>query len=218
MPAVLSAPFQWLGGPVLAYNAALLLSLLVSGLGRRRRSFAASRAIAWRRSWRARSSRRARTAGSASPTSTPRSRLFLPFALLALDRFWEDRRLRRALLVGGAARAPGLSSVYLGAITALVVCGAAVLVMALRRPAGRATSRSSPLGFALAGRLLVPLVRPYLRMRAFQGVEFTLEPRSRTLRHHPRVVRGQRDAASTAPSPSATSIPSACRTRCSPAS
>src|SRR4029077_2773336 len=31
--AVLGAPFQWLGGPVLAYNAALLLSLLVSGLG-----------------------------------------------------------------------------------------------------------------------------------------------------------------------------------------
>src|SRR4029077_9072834 len=33
VPAILSAPFQWVGGPVLAYNAALFLSMLVSGLG-----------------------------------------------------------------------------------------------------------------------------------------------------------------------------------------
>ena len=47
--------------------------------------------------------------------------LFLPFALLALDRFLEKRTWRRALLVGVLLGLQGLSSVYLGAITALAL-------------------------------------------------------------------------------------------------
>jgi hypothetical protein len=98
--------------------------------------------------------------------------LFLPLALLALDRFWERRSLRRALLVGLCVTLQGLCSVYLGAITAVIVaCGATLAVAAGLRP--RETGRLLA-GLALPALLLLPLVEPYLRMRSFQGVEFTL--------------------------------------------
>jgi PA14 domain len=172
LPAALSAPFQWLSGPVLAYNSVLLLSLLVSGLGAQalvRRvtgdPFAAFVAGAL---FAAGAHRWIRLAHLHAQVT-----MFMPFALLALDRFWEDRRLRSALLVGGLLALQGLSSVYVGAITALFLA-AAVLVMAF---AGlqKMDALKLALGFALAGALLLPVVRPYLRMRATQGIEFTLE-------------------------------------------
>jgi len=172
LPAVLSAPFQWWSGPVLAYNAVLLLSLLVSGLGAqalvrrvtgdRFAAFVAGALFA------AGAHRWIRLAHLHAQVT-----LFMPFALLALDRFWEDRRLRGALLVGGLLALQGLSSVYVGAITALFLA-AAVLVMALAGLPKR-DALKLVLGFALAGALLLPVVRPYLRMRATQGIEFTLE-------------------------------------------
>ena len=99
--------------------------------------------------------------------------VFLPFVLLALDRFWERRTLRRALVVGPAARA----------------AGAGVRVPRGDHRGGRSRRRSpwpSPAGCARAsgaarGRLALaaascwPAVAPYLRMRAFQGEEWDAE-------------------------------------------
>ena len=99
--------------------------------------------------------------------------VFLPLALVALDRFWQSRTLRRALLVGLMLALQGLSSVYLGAITATAV-GTAVLVALFAGLKPLELGRLA-LGMLLAAALLWPVTAPYLRMRAFQGQEFTLE-------------------------------------------
>ncbi len=172
LPAALVAPLQRLGGPVLAYNVALLGSLLLSGLGAQLlvRRVTGDRLAAF-------------VAGAyfaAGPHRWTRlshlhaqTTVFLPFALLALDRFWERRSLRRALVVGLALALQGLASIYLGAITAaaLAVATAVALLGGLRpRELGRLSA-----GFLLAAAILWPVTRPYLRMREFQGQEFTLE-------------------------------------------
>jgi hypothetical protein len=97
--------------------------------------------------------------------------LFLPFALLALDRFFARRTLPRALLVGLLLALQGLSSVYLGAITATVL--AAAIAVGVFAGLGVRDLTKLGAGFALAGLLLLPVAAPYFRMRAFQGVEFT---------------------------------------------
>ena len=106
LPAAVVAPLQRLGGPVLAYNVALLGSLLLSGLGAQLlvRRVSGDRLAAF-------------VAGAyfaAGPHRWTRLShlhaqvtVFLPLALLALDRFWERRTLRRALAVGPRARPPG---------------------------------------------------------------------------------------------------------------
>ena len=172
LPAVLGAPAQGLGGPVLAYNLVLLACLLVSGLGAQLlvRRVSGDRLAAW-------------VAGAAFAAGAHRwtrlahlhaqATLFLPFALLALDRFWERRTLRRALAVGLLLALQGLASVYLGAITAAALAVAALV--ALFGGLGARDLARLAAGFLLAGLLLAPAVRPYLRMRAVQGVEFTLE-------------------------------------------
>jgi hypothetical protein len=170
LPALLSAPALAAGGPVLAYNFVLLLSLLVSGLGVEllvRRctgdwfaAFVAGAVFA------AGAHRWVRLAHLHAEVT-----LFLPFALLALDRFFERRTLARALLVGLLLALQGLSSIYLGAITATALCAAALVGVfggIGLRDLGRLGA-----GFVLAGLLLLPVAAPYFRMRAFQGVEFT---------------------------------------------
>jgi hypothetical protein len=172
LPAALTAPLSSLSGPVLAYNVALLGSLLLSGIGAQLlvRRATGDRLAAF-------------VAGAffaAGPHRWTRlahlhvqATAFLPLALLALDRFWESRSFRRALLVGLMLALSGLSSVYLGAITATAV-GVAVLVAVfggLRPPELLRLAAS----FLLAGVLLWPVTAPYLRMRDFQGQEFTLE-------------------------------------------
>jgi hypothetical protein len=97
--------------------------------------------------------------------------LFLPFALLALDRFFERRTLPRALLVGLLLALQGLSSVYLGAITATALA-AAVAIGVLAGFRSRDLARLG-VGLVLAGLIVLPVAAPYFRMRAFQGVEFT---------------------------------------------
>jgi hypothetical protein len=170
LPAVLGAPALWAGGPVLAYNFVLLVSLLVSGLGvellvrrvsgDRLAAFVAGAVFA------AGAHRWVRLAHLHAEVT-----LFLPFSLLALDRFFARRTWSRALLVGFLLALQGLSSVYLGAITATALVAAvgvsAFTVFALRDLAKLGA------GFALAGLLVLPMAAPYFRMRAFQGVEFT---------------------------------------------
>ena len=172
LPAALVAPLQGAFGPVLAYNIALLGSLLLSGLaaqllvrrvsGDRLAAFVAGACFA------AGPHRWVRLSHLHAQVT-----VFLPLALLALDRFWERRTLRRAFAVGLLLALQGLSSIYLGAITAaaLAVAVAVALCGGLKpRELGRLAA-----GFLLAAAILWPVVHPYLRMRAFQGQEFTLE-------------------------------------------
>ncbi len=171
LPAALVAPFQVLGGPVLAYNLVFLASLLFSGLG------------VYLLVRRGGGDRLAAFAGGAFFAAGPHrwTRLphiqaqvtaFLPFALLALDRFWERRTLRRALAVGLLLALQGLSSVYLGAVTAAAVAVAvAVALLGGLRP--RDLGRLA-VAFLLAAAILWPAARPYYRMRAFHGQEFRL--------------------------------------------
>ena len=172
LPAVVVAPLVWLSGPMLAYDVALLGSLLLSGLGvyllvrratgDRLAAFVAGAYFA------AGPQRWIRLAHLHAQVT-----VLLPLALLALDRFWERRTLRRALLVGLALALQGLSSIYLGAITAatLAVASAVALFGGLRP---RELARLGA-AFLVAGLVLWPVTRPYLRMRAFQGQEFTIE-------------------------------------------
>jgi hypothetical protein len=170
-PAVLAAPAILLGGPVLGYNVVLLLSLVVSGLGTQLlvRRVSGDRLAAF-------------VGGAVFAVGAHRwirlahlhvqVTLFLPFALLALDAFWEKRTWRRSLAVGVLLALQALSSIYLGAITALALATAtAVAILGGLR--GRDLWKLAA-GFALAALLLAPAMRPYLRMRAFQGVEWTM--------------------------------------------
>src|SRR6185295_8047220 len=97
---------------------------------------------------------------------------FLPFALIALDRYRERPTLRRALLVALLAALQAAASIYVGAITAVLLAVAVALLVL----AGRLRAADVARLFAAAGLLallLAPLARPYLRMRAFQGEEFS---------------------------------------------
>jgi hypothetical protein len=98
--------------------------------------------------------------------------LFLPFALLAFDAFWQKRTWRRALAAGALLALQALSSIYLGAVTALALAAATAVAIAggLR---GRDLLKLGA-GLAVAVILVAPVMRPYLRMRAFQGVEWTM--------------------------------------------
>jgi hypothetical protein len=172
LPAVVSAPAQLLGGPVLGYNAALLLSMIVSGLGAqllvRRVSGDRVAAFVGGAMFAVGAHRWIRLAHLHAQVT-----LFLPFALLALDRFWAKRTLPRALVVGLMLALQALSSIYLGALTALALT-AAVFVGLFAGLKARDLLRLAA-GGALAALLLAPMARPYLRMRAFQGVEWSVQ-------------------------------------------
>jgi hypothetical protein len=171
VPAILAAPATLLSGPVLGYNLVLLLSVVVSGLGVQ---FLVRRASGDRLA--------AFVAGAFFAVGSHRwirmahlhaeVTLFLPLAVLALDRFWQRRTLGRALLVGFFLALQALSSIYLGAITALVLA----VALALAAGAGLRAREVFCLavGIALAGLLVAPVARPYFRMRAFQGMEWSL--------------------------------------------
>jgi hypothetical protein len=172
LPAAVVAPLEAIGGPFLAYNVALLGSLLLSGLaaqllvrrvsGDRLAAFVAGAYFA------AGPHRWTRLSHLHAQVT-----VFLPLALLALECFWARRSLRRALVVGLMVALQGLASVYLGVITASEV-SVAVLV-ALVGGLRRRELLKLGAGFLLAAAILWPVARPYLRMRAFQGVEFTME-------------------------------------------
>ena len=172
LPAVVVAPLQPLGGPVFAYNVALLLGLAFSGLGVqllvRRASGDRLAAFAAGAFFAAGPHRWTRLSHLHAQVT-----VFLPLALLALDRFWERRSPGRALTVGLMLALQGLASIYLGVITATTLA-----VAVLAAVAGGLRARDLlrlAVGFLLAGAILWPVVEPYLRMRAFEGVEFTME-------------------------------------------
>jgi len=172
LPAVVVAPLQRAFGPVLAYNVALLGSMLLSGL--------AAQLLVRRASGDRLAAFVAGAFFAAGPHRWTRLShlhaqvtIFFPLALLALDRFWENRTLRRALGVGLALALQGLSSVYLGAITATAM-GVATLIALCGGLRPRELGRLAA-GTLLAVAVLWPITQPYLRMRDFQGQEFTLE-------------------------------------------
>jgi len=171
LPAVLSAPFQWLGGPVLAYNTVLLVSLIVSGLGAqllvRRVSGDRFAAFVGGAMFAVGAHRWIRLAHLHAQVT-----LFLPFALLALDHFWAKRTLRRALIVGLLLALQALSSIYLGAITALALASAVAVGLCAGLNARDLLRLAA--GGALAALILLPVARPYMRMRSFYGVEWSM--------------------------------------------
>lgn len=173
LPGVLAAPAQLLGGPALAYNLTLLLGNAISGLGVyllvRRASGDRLAAFAGAAFFAAGIHRWVNMAHLHAQLT-----LFLPMALLALDRYLERRTLRRALAVGLLLALQSAASIYVGAVTAVLLA----VALALGALAGRLRAGDVArllLGMAFAALLLAPLARPYLRMRAFQGEEFPLE-------------------------------------------
>lgn len=170
--SVLAIPGTLLGGAVLGYNAAWMLSLVVSGLGAellvrrvsgdRLAAFAAGALFAFgAHRW------------SNTAHLHAHATLFLPLALLGLDRFLARPGVGRGLVVGLLVALQGLASVYLGAITAAAVALLAVLAFAVAPRPGRLLKLAP--GALLAAALLAPVAVPYLRMRAFEGAEFDLE-------------------------------------------
>jgi len=171
LPAAVAAPATLLGNPILGYNFLLLLGAVVSGLGAQLlvRRVTGDRLAAF-------------VAGAVFAAGGHRwirmahlhveLTWFLPLALVALDRFFEKRSWPRALAVGACLAAQGWSSVYIGAMTATALA-VGVLAAALAGLRRRDLLRLAG-GLAFGALLLIPVARPYMRMRAFQGVEFTL--------------------------------------------
>jgi hypothetical protein len=107
---------------------------------------------------------------------------FLPLALLALERFWERRTLRRALLVGLALALQAMASIYLGVILATLL--GVLMLLALVSGLRAVEAARLALGLAFTGVLVLPLVIPYLQMRERYGAEWSLaavEPHALTL-------------------------------------
>lgn len=171
LPAALSAPFQWLGGPVLAYNVVLLLSMILSGLGAqllvRRVSGDRFAAFVGGAMFAVGAHRWIRLAHLHAQVT-----VFLPLALIAFDRFWAGRTRRRALVVGLMLALQALSSIYLGAVTALALASAALAGLFAGLKARELLRLAA--GAALAALILLPVARPYMRMRSFQGVEWSM--------------------------------------------
>lgn len=172
LPALLALPAQLAGGPALAYNAVLLFGDAVSGLGVQllvRRASGDRLAAFVGGSLFAAGIHRYVNMAHLHAQFTP----LMPFVPLAFDRFVERRSPARALAVGLLLAGQAMGSVYLGAITATLLGVAIALAVAAGRVRGLELGRLA-LGLAVAAVLLAPLARPYLRMRAFQGEEFTL--------------------------------------------
>jgi hypothetical protein len=172
LPSVLVAPAHVAGGPVLAFNLVVLASLVLSGLGVqllvRRASGARLAAFVAGALFAVGAHRWSRLSHIHAHVT-----LFLPFLFLALDRFWERRTLKRGLLVGVVLALQALSSIYLGAIAATAL--AAVLAVALVGGLGRGDLARLAAGLLLAAALLWPVARPYLRVRAQHGMEWSLQ-------------------------------------------
>jgi len=169
VPALMAAPFSLAGEPVLGYNFALLLSYAVSGIGVQ---------LLVRRvtgDWRA-----AFVAGVLFAAGAHRwtrlahlhaqATLFLPFALLALDRFWQRRTVGRGLVLGVTLALQTLTSIYIGAmaVTAVALGLLAGLFGGLR---ARDIGRLVP-GALLAVALILPVGSAYLQMRELHGIEW----------------------------------------------
>jgi hypothetical protein len=170
LPGIASLPLQLVGGPALGYNVVLLLGDALSGLG----VYLLARRVS--------GDRPAAFAGAAFfaagihrwvnlPHLHAQLTPFLPFALLAFDRFRERPSFARALGVALLAALQAATSIYVGAITAVLLAVAFGLLVIARGLRAEGVLRLLAAA-VLASLLLAPLARPYLRMRAFQGEEF----------------------------------------------
>jgi 6-pyruvoyl-tetrahydropterin synthase related domain len=171
LPAILTAPLQAIGGPVLAYNVLLLLCLVLSGLATQllARRVCDDRLAAF-------------MAGAFFAVGAHRwirlahiqaqITFLLPLTLWAMDRFWAKRTWPRALLIGLLLGLQGLSSVYVGAITAMAA--SIVALLAAVKLNNKERLRLVAAG-ALAAAMVAPLGSAYLRMRNFEGMEFSLQ-------------------------------------------
>jgi len=170
LPAALVAPAVLLYGPVLGYNLLLLASYALSGFGTylliRRVSPDPLAAFVGGAFFSVGAHRWIKMAHLHAQLT-----LFLPIALWAMDRFWEQRTLRRGLWVGLVLAFQGLSSIYMGAVTATALSvGLMLALLGGLRPSQTARVAA---GLLVAILLMAPVAWPYFRMRQFQGVEWT---------------------------------------------
>lgn len=181
LPALLALPAIRGGGVVLGYNLIFLGSAIGSGLGVlllvRRASGDRVAAFVAGALFAAGAHRWSRIAHLHAQLT-----LFLPFVLLALDRFWERRTFRNGLVLGVVLALQAWSSIYLGVIAATALA----LLVALGLAAGLAGRELWRLaaGLALTGLLVAPVLLPYLDMRESYGAEWSLadvEPHMVTL-------------------------------------
>jgi hypothetical protein len=99
---------------------------------------------------------------------------FLPLTLLGLHRFVEERRSRWLVLMVCAFVLQVLSGTYLGAITAVALAVALVLLLPFSEPRGANALRVTG-ALTIAGIVLVPFVLPYLWVNRELGIEWGLE-------------------------------------------
>ena len=190
VPAVLAAPFSLAGEPVLGYNFALLLSYALSGVGVQ---------LLVRRvtgdGWAAFVAGVLFAAGAHRWTRLAhlhaQATLFLPFALFALDRFWQRRTVKRGLVLGATLALQALTSIYMGAMAATAVA-LSLLATSFGGLRGRDVGRLVP-GALLAVALTFPVGSAYLQMRDLHGVEWQVRdvvPHATTLESY--VAAGSR--------------------------
>ena len=167
---VLAAPFLWAGVPTpIVYNLLLLASFVFSACA----AYALARHITGRTS-------AAIVAGVVFAFAPFRFDHYMhfellwsgwmPLAVLALLRAFEDGRARWGALTGLFAALQTLSSIYYGLYLA-VVLAVMTIVLALGkpvRPRGR-TMAGLACGAVLAGALVLPYIRPYQQARAVVG-------------------------------------------------
>lgn len=171
--AVLVAPINWAGGPVLAYNVALLLSFVLTGVGTtlwvRHLSGSTGAGLVAGVIW---------TFGPAKLDQLAHLQMltgqWVPFALWAMTLYLETGRRRHALLCAGLVGFQFLTSLQVGLLGApfLVLYGV-LLYVHLSRPAGVLPTRRLVKDLLLAGGFLaavvVPVGIPYLQVSAAEG-------------------------------------------------
>lgn len=161
--AVLTLPVQWLGGPVLAYNTAIFLNLVLAGLG------------AWALAREVTGSRAGALVAGVAYASAPHllgqlyngisetlSVGWLPLAVLALRRLFAAPTVGRGLAAGALLAITALANWYYGLFAGVIVLGLlareGLRRMAARRRRGQLTPVPSLVSAGLAGAVLAALL------------------------------------------------------------
>lgn len=170
LEGAMAAPFLWAGVPTpVVYNVLLLASFVFSGCA----AYALARYLTGRSS----AGIIAGVIFAFAPFRFDHYMHFellwsgwMPLAVLALLRAFDDGRARWGVLAGLLAALQTLSSIYYGVYLAVVLAVMAI-VLAIgksRRPRGR-TIAGLACGAVLAGALVLPYMRPYQQARGVVG-------------------------------------------------
>ena len=169
VPALIAAPFIWLGlEPVVVHNVLMLAASALSGVT----MFCLVRELS-------RSTEAALVGGVVFALTPVRWALYshlelqvtawMPLALLYAHRTFRDGRWRDGLLTGVAVALQALSSLYYGMFLSVFVAVAAPVLAAVSRPPLRRVIGPLAAGAALAAAMVGTLTLPYFRNRATVG-------------------------------------------------